>query len=262
MLIRDIRTVFSLAGRAAVVTGAGQGLGRGIAEGFAQYGAEVAVIDIDGQTASRVADDINADGGRAISLTCDVSDQRQAQSAVKEAIQALGKIDILVANAGIGDRNAAEDMRIEQWDRVLDTNLRGVWLFDQEVGRHMIERGAGGSIVNVASVAGLVGLTTGNANYSASKGGVIALTRDLAVEWAPHGIRVNAVAPAQIKTPLILELIKAKPETEAYFLSKLPLGRLADVEDIVGPVVFLASDAAAWTTGHVLVVDGGNLAAF
>ena len=173
MLIRDIRTVFSLAGRAAVVTGAGQGLGRGIAEGFAQFGAEVAVIDIDGQTASRVADDINADGGRAISLTCDVSDQRQAQSAIKEAIQALGKIDILVANAGIGDRNAAEDMRIEQWDRVLDTNLRGVWLFDQEVGRHMIERGAGGSIVNVASVAGLVGLTTGNANYSASKGGVM-----------------------------------------------------------------------------------------
>jgi NAD(P)-dependent dehydrogenase (short-subunit alcohol dehydrogenase family) len=261
-MIRDLRNVFSLAGRAAVVTGAGQGLGQGIAEGLAQFGANVAVVDIDGQAADRVAKGIDADGGTAISLACDVRDQQQAQSTVRAAIQALGRIDILVANAGIGDRNAAEDMRIEQWDRVIDTNLRGVWLFDQEVGRHMIERGGGGSIVNVASVAGLVGLTTGNANYSASKGGVIALTRDLAVEWAKHGIRVNAIAPAQIKTPLILDLIRAKPETEAYFVSRLPLGRLADVEDIVGPVIFLVSAAAAWTTGHVLVVDGGNLAAF
>ncbi len=262
MQIRDLRDVFSLAGRSALVTGAGQGLGRGIAEGLAQFGADVAVVDIDAESAGRAADDLNAAGGRAVSLTCDVSDQQQVRSAVEQAIDALGKIDILVANAGVGDRNSAEDMRIEQWDRVIDINLRGVWLFDQEVGRHMIDRGSGGVIVNIASVAALVGLTTGNANYSASKGGVIALTRDLAVEWAHHGIRVNAVAPAQIKTPLVLELMESKPETEAYFLSRLPLGRLADVEDIVGPVIFLASDAAAWTTGHVLVVDGGNLAAF
>lgn len=261
-MIRDIRGIFSLAGRAAVVTGAGQGLGRGIAEGLAQFGADVAVVDIDGENAARVADSIEGAGGRAISLPCDVRDQAQVRATVGAVVEAFGKIDTLVANAGIGDRSKAEDMRIEQWERVIDVNLRGVWLFDQEVGRHIIDRGGGGSIVNIASVAGLVGLTTGNANYSASKGGVMALTRDLAVEWAPHGIRVNAVAPAQIKTPLVLDLMESKPETEAYFLSRLPLGRLADVEDIVGPVIFLASDAAAWTTGHVLVVDGGNLAAF
>jgi NAD(P)-dependent dehydrogenase (short-subunit alcohol dehydrogenase family) len=261
-MIRDIRGIFSLAGRTAVVTGAGQGLGQGIAEGLAQFGADVAVVDIDGDNATRVAEGIEEAGGRAIGLTCDVRDQAQVRSTIRAVVEAFGKIDTLVANAGIGDRNTAEDMRLEQWDRVIDVNLRGVWLFDQEVGRHIIGRGGGGGIVNIASVAGLVGLTTGNANYSASKGGVMALTRDLAVEWAPHGIRVNAVAPAQIKTPLVLDLMASKPETEAYFLSRLPLGRLADVEDIVGPVIFLASDAAAWTTGHVLVVDGGNLAAF
>ena len=201
MMIRDMREIFSLAGRCALVTGAGQGLGRGIAEGLAQFGAHVAVVDIDRENAARVADTIEAAGGHAISVTCDVSDQAQVQTAVSEAVRALGKIDVLVANAGIGDRNTAEDMRIEQWDRVIDINLRGVWLFDQEVGKHMIERGAGGCIVNIASVAGLVGLTTGNANYSASKGGVMALTRDLAVEWAEHDIRANAVAPAQIEDP-------------------------------------------------------------
>ena len=214
MLIRDIRDIFSLAGRSALVTGAGQGLGQGIAEGLAQFGAEVAVVDINAQNASQVAEGINAAGGKATSIACDVRDQAAVQAAVARVIDDFGKIDILVANAGIGDRNTAEEMRIEQWDRVIDVNLRGVWLFDQEVGKHMIERDAGGSIVNIASVAGLVGLTTGNANYSASKGGVIALTRDLAVEWARFGIRANAVAPAQIKTPLVLNLIKSKPETE------------------------------------------------
>ena len=261
-MIRDMRGVFSLAGHAAIVTGAGQGLGQGIAEGLAQFGAAVAVVDVNGDNAIRVASDIEASGGTAIGLACDVRDQAQVRSAVSDTIAAFGKVDTLVANAGIGDRNKAEDMRIEQWDRVIDVNLRGVWLFDQEVGKHLIERGSGGSIVNIASVAGLVGLTTGNANYSASKGGVMALTRDLAVEWAKHQIRVNAVAPAQIRTPLVLDLMESRPGTEEYFLSRLPLGRLADVEDIVGPVIFLASPAAAWTTGHVLVVDGGNLAAF
>jgi NAD(P)-dependent dehydrogenase (short-subunit alcohol dehydrogenase family) len=140
---------------------------------------------------------------------------------------------------------------------VLAVNLRGVWLCDQAVGKQMIARGQGGSIINMASIAGQVGLTTGNANYSASKGGVIALTRCLAIEWARFRIRVNAIAPVQFKTPLVLNLIKQKPETLDYFLQNIPLGRLGEVEEIVGPAVFLASDASSMVTGHVLNVDGG-----
>jgi NAD(P)-dependent dehydrogenase (short-subunit alcohol dehydrogenase family) len=137
-----------------------------------------------------------------------------------------------------------------------------VWLFDQQVGLHMIQRGEGGSIINMGSIAGQVGLTTGNANYSASKGGVLALTRVLAVEWARYRIRVNAIAPVQFKTALVLDLLKKKPETKEYYLSNIPLGRFGELEDIVGPAVFLASQASAMVTGITLNVDGGSTVAF
>jgi gluconate 5-dehydrogenase len=151
-------------------------------------------------------------------------------------------------------------MTLEQWDRVIAINLRGVWLFDQAVGQHMIARGEGGTIINMASIAGQVGLTTGNANYSASKGGVIALTRDLAIEWAKYNIRVNAIAPVQFKTPLVQKLIEQKPKTEEYFLSNIPLNRIGEVWEIVGASVFLTSRASSMVTGIVLNVDGGHTA--
>jgi NAD(P)-dependent dehydrogenase (short-subunit alcohol dehydrogenase family) len=235
-------------------------LGQGIAAGFSQYGAAVAVVDINLKAAQSVAEEIKAAGKRALALQCDVSNPEQVKAAVAETVSTLGQIDILAAVAGIGDRNPAEAMTIEQWDRVIAINLRGVWLFDQEVGKHMIERGGGGSIINMASIAGQVGLTTGNANYSASKGGVIALTRDLAIEWARFNIRVNAIAPVQFKTPLVMNLIQQKPETLDYFLQNIPLGRLGEIREMVGPAVFLASDAASMVTGIVLNVDGGHTA--
>jgi gluconate 5-dehydrogenase len=260
-MIGDVTKLFDLTGKVALVTGGGQGLGQGIAEGFAQFGAAVSVVDINPETSGQVAEGINAAGGHAVAVQCDVSKQDQAQNAVAKTLKEFGKIDVLAAVAGIGDRNMAEDMTFEQWERVINVNLTGIWLFDQEVGKHMIERGEGGSIVNMASIAGQVGITTGNANYCASKGGVIALTRNLAVEWAPFNIRVNAIGPVQFRTPLIADLIEKKPEVLDYFLARIPLGRIGEVPEIVGPAVFLASEASSMVTGIVLNVDGGRLVA-
>jgi len=261
MLI-DVKNIFDLSGKVALVTGAGSGLGRGIAEGFAQFGADVSIVDYNLETALETVSFVEQHGTRAVAIKCDVTKVDQVKNAVTQTVQKIGKIDILAAVAGIGDRNPAEKMTLEQWDRVIDVNLKGVWLFDQEVGKHMIENGSGGSIINMASIAGIVGITTGNANYAASKGGVIALTRLLAIEWAKYNIRVNSIAPVQFKTALIRNLVTQKPETEQYFINHIPMGRLGEVFEIVGPAVFLASSASSMVTGHLLVVDGGNTVAF
>jgi NAD(P)-dependent dehydrogenase (short-subunit alcohol dehydrogenase family) len=256
----SLKHLFDLRQTVALVTGAASGLGRGIAEGFAGRGAAVAVADVNSEGSRMVTDGIRAMGGDAISVTCDVSNRVAVEAAVNTTLEAFGKIDVLVANAGIGMRSPAEEMTSEQWERVLEINLDGVWFFDQAVGRHMIERGEGGRIINMASIGGLVGVETGNANYCASKGGVIALTRCLAVEWAKHNILVNAIAPSHIRTPLIYQLMQEKPEVREYFLNNVALGRIGDVRDVVGPAIFLASEASAFVTGHVLVVDGGHTA--
>jgi NAD(P)-dependent dehydrogenase (short-subunit alcohol dehydrogenase family) len=252
--------IFRLDGKVGLVTGGGRGLGEAVCHGLAQFGAAVSVVDKDLTTATAVADAIARRGGKALALKCDVSVEAEAQAAVARTVGGLGSVDVLVANAGIGNRSPAEQMTMEQWDSVIAVNLRGMWLFDQEVGREMIKRGSGGSIINMASVAGQVGVTTGNANYAASKGGAIALTRCLALEWARFGIRVNAIAPTHFRTPLVASAMEQKPGVLEYFLSNIPLGRLGEPADIVGAAVFLASEASAMVTGHVLNVDGGHTA--
>jgi NAD(P)-dependent dehydrogenase (short-subunit alcohol dehydrogenase family) len=256
----DLGDLFSLADRNAIVTGGGSGIGRAVAEGFAQFGAAVAVVDIDPAAAQAVADEISADGGRAIALGCDVSDQSQVEAAVAATADALGPVHVVVSNAGIGDRAPAEDMTVAQWQRVLDINLSGAWYVDQAVGRHMIERGIAGSIINTSSITSLVGITTGNANYAATKGGLNALTRTLAIEWARYGIRVNAIAPTHVKTALIEQKMDEDPALADFFLGNIPLGRLGTPVDVAGAAIYLASDAGALVTGHVLVVDGGHTA--
>ncbi len=251
---------FDLGGRVALVTGAGGGLGRAIAHGLSGSGAAVGIIDIDGEAAARVAEELASSAGPILSIQADVSDERAAERAVAQIADALGTIDILVANAGIASRAAAVDMTVDQWDRVMAVNLRGVFIFNRLIGRQLLDRRRPGSIVNIASIAGQVGLPTGVANYSASKGGVIALTRCLAIEWAASGIRVNAVAPSHTRTPLISDLIDQDPNLGNYFRSNIPMGRLASEADIVGPVLFLASDSSSFITGHVLNVDGGHTA--
>jgi gluconate 5-dehydrogenase len=250
--------LFDLSGKVALITGAGSGLGKAIAEGYTQYGATVALIDITAQQVKALADIINQEAGNAVALRCDVSKSKDVKSTVAQVIKTFGKIDVLVNNAGITKRSKAEEMTDEMWDIMLNINLKGPFLFSREVGRHMINRGEGGRIINMASIAGIVGLETGNVNYTASKGGLIAMTRCLAIEWAKHNILVNAIAPSQTRTPMINKLMKEKPEMEEYFVSKIPLGRLGNVSDIVGPAIFLASDASAFVTGHTLLVDGGH----
>jgi len=259
MITSDLKNLFSLEGKTALVTGGGQGLGGAIAEGFAQFGADVAVVDINTDTAEEVAATIQDMGRKAAAIKCDVSKEDEVIASVEQTIKELGKIDILAAVAGIGDRAMAEDMSLQQWRNVINVNLTGVWLFDQTVGKHMIDRKIHGNIINMASIAGQVGIKTGNANYCASKGGVIALTRLLAVEWAKYNIRVNAIAPVQFKTPLVLPLLE-KPETVKYFLDAIPLNRFGEMDEIVGPAIFLASEAAAMVTGITLNVDGGMTA--
>jgi NAD(P)-dependent dehydrogenase (short-subunit alcohol dehydrogenase family) len=259
-MLPDLKNLFDLTGKTALVTGAGSGLGKGIAEGFAQFGAQVAFVDVNLAAAEEGAQMVSKQGGKAIAIQCDVTKSDQVLKTVNTTIKKFGCIDILAAIAGIGDRNMAEDMTETQWDHVIDINLKGIWLFDQAVGKAMIAKGNGGSIINMASIAGQVGVTTGNANYAASKGGVIALTRLLAIEWAHFNIRVNAIAPVQFMTPLITNLVKQKPETLNYFLEHIPMGRIGDVWEIVGPALFLASRASTMVTGIVLNVDGGHTA--
>ncbi|HLI14800.1 MAG TPA: glucose 1-dehydrogenase [Acidimicrobiales bacterium] len=252
--------MFELTGTIALVTGGGSGLGAAIAEGLAAQGAHVAIADLDLARAEEVAGRVHERGGQASAWRLDVSRHAEVEACVAEIAGTVGPIDVLVASAGIGVRRPAVSLSPEDWQRVIDVNLSGCWFCDQAVGRRMIEDGRPGSIINIGSVVGQVGIDTGNANYAASKGGIIGLTKCLAVEWAPAGVRVNVIAPTHFKTPLVEQAIADRPELEQRFLANIPLGRLGEPREIVGAAVFLASDESSMVTGHVLNVDGGHTA--
>jgi NAD(P)-dependent dehydrogenase (short-subunit alcohol dehydrogenase family) len=248
-------SAFSLAGRTALVTGAGQGIGRALALGLARAGARVAVTDVNAETAARVAEEIRELKVGVAHRALDVARSDDIEPAVAWSERELGPLDILVNNAGVRERTFDSfATTAADWDHILAVNLRGPFLLCQAVGRRLAEQG-GGSIINIASQLGLVGMP-GRPAYTASKAALINLTRTLALEWAPKRIRVNAMAPGPIRTPFT-EPLARDAATNARYQDATPLGAWKEPEELVGAAVYLASDASRWVTGHVLVVDGG-----
>ena len=251
--------LFDLSGKTAIVTGGGTGIGRQMAQGLAEAGANLVLCARKAERCEQAASELEQLGVRAIGLGCDVRDPEQVQHVVTTAVEELGGVDVLVNNAGTVWGASPEEMPLEGWQKVIDVNLTGVFLFSQAAGRVMIERG-GGVIVNIASVAGLQGGPPEIMNtivYNASKGGVIAFTRDLACKWAQHGIRVNSIAPGWFPSDMSGYVLERHEER---LKQHIPLGRFGGPHDLEGVVVFLASDASAYLTGHTLVVDGGESA--
>lgn len=246
--------VFSLDGQVAVVTGSASGLGKAMATGLAEAGAYVVCADIQAGPNRAVSEEIGSDLSAPFEV--DVADEASVQSLADFASAISGSIDILVTSAGIGGRGSAVEYRDELWDQVIDVNLSGTFRTCRAVGARMIDQGSGGSIITVASIGGLVAFP-GSVGYQASKGGVVQLTRTLAVEWAEHNVRVNAIAPGHIATAIVRRQWETEPELREFFLSRTPLGRLGTPEDLVGATVFLAARASSMMTGQVLVVDGG-----
>ncbi len=250
-----------LTGKVAVITGAGSGIGRVAATLFASEGAAVVVADVVGQAARDTVEHIIDAGGRAVAVAADVSDESQVDEVVA-ATQQLGGLHVLFNNAGIfpGDDGGVLDTPPSTWDHVMHVNLKGVWLCCRGAIPTMIESG-GGSIVNVASFVALMGAATAQVAYTASKGGVLAFTRELAVEYARQGIRANSLCPGPIETPLLAELL-SDPVRRNRRIVHIPMGRLGRPEEVARAALFLASDESSFMTGSALVVDGGITAAY
>ncbi len=247
-----------LAGKAAIVTGAGTGIGRAIALALAREGAKVAVAGRRREKLQEVAQAIQRAGGEALVTVCDVSSEADSQRAVKDAEQALGHVNVLVNNAGALSVSTVESISVEEWDRLMATNLKGPFLMSRAVLPAM-RRAGGGAIVNVGSVLGPVGMKD-RASYCASKGGVTMLTKAMASDHAPEKIRVNCLCPAIVETDLIGELFSKSEEgrqARDARLATLPLGRFGKPDDIAELAVFLASEESSWITGTAIPVDGG-----
>jgi gluconate 5-dehydrogenase len=252
-----VDNLFDLHGKVAIVTGGGSGIGRQMAEGLAEAGADLVLCARKAERCEQAAQELAALGVRAIGTACDVRSPDDVAAVVERARAELGRIDVLVNNAGTAWGAPAADYPLEGWQKVIDVNLTGLFLMTQAVGRVLIEQGEGGKIINIASIAGLRGVSPEVMDavaYNASKGGVLAFTRDLAAKWARHRICVNAIAPGWFPSDLNKVVLERAGDR---LVEEIPLRRLGGPEDLKGAIVFLASRASDYVTGHTLVVDGG-----
>ncbi len=249
--------LFRLDGEVAIVTGGAQGLGEQMALGLAEAGASVVVADLNLEKAQNVAQNIRSLGVGAEAVKVDVTKKDEVDAMVQKTLNLFGRVDILVAAAGIGQWVKAEEMPEGDWKRVLDVNLNGVFFSCQAAGHEMLKRRKG-SIITISSMSGLVvNNPQAQSHYNASKAAVIMLTKSLAVEWAPYNVRVNTIAPGYMETQLVADLLKTRPDYAELWKKLTPMGRLGRPEEIKGPCVFLASQASSYLTGSVLVMDGG-----
>jgi len=247
--------MFELHGKKALVVGGHGGIGKAIALGLADAGADVAVASRNLEALKNVAKEIEAKGCRSLAVSVDIVDEKQVNEMVAQVLHAFSRIDILVNAAGLAIRKPADSFPIDEWQKVMDINTRGTFLCCQAVGRVMLKQKSG-RIINLSSVRGRYGLPSGYAAYCPSKGAVDTLTRTLACEWAKSNVLVNAVAPTIVETDLTKDAL-ADPAYAKQMKDRIPMGRWALPEDIVGPVIFFASDASRFVTGQILYVDGG-----
>ena len=254
----NVKKLFDLSGRVAIVTGGSTGLGFQMATGLAEMGANLVLCARKIERCEKSASELEKLGVAALAIACDVKNPANIQSAVDATVAKFGRIDVLINNAGTSWGAPVEDMKLEHWNKVVETNLTGTFLFSQAVGKIMVPARRG-KIINIASVAGIHGAPPQfqAIGYHASKGGVIAFTKDLACKWGIHNIQVNAIAPGWFPTDMSAVVIERNRD---YFLSCIPLGRFGGEDDLKGAAVFLSSDGSNYVTGQVLAVDGGQTA--
>ena len=255
-MTRPLKQLFDLSGRVAIVTGGSRGLGEEMAEGLAEAGASLMLCARREQWLTPALESFRSRGYKIEGMICDVSDGTQVQAVVDKTMSAFGKIDILINNAGISWAAEPEAMPMDKWQKVIDTNLTGTFLFSQIAGREMLKAGSG-SIINIASIAGMIGSVSTShwAGYAASKAGIVGLTKELAATWGRSNIRVNAIAPGYFHSRLAdPAIVHAEPQIKATS----PIPRVGDAGELKGVAVFLASDASSYITGQTIVVDGGR----
>ena len=258
--VSSVPKLFDLSNQVAIVTGSGRGLGACIARGLAGAGASVMVCSRTQAEVERIAAEIVRNGGKAAAVVADTSDRANCQRLVDQTVSRFGKLDVLVNNAGIDSIGPAEDLTDDAWERVVDTNLKGYFMCSQIAARQMLAQGTGGSIINNSSICSVIGVN-GLTVYSATKGGVNQLTRVMAVEWAKRGIRVNAIAPGYFDNIMQDATAEhASSDKQKQVIAFTPMGRRGQPEELIGPVIFLASEASSYVTGAVLFVDGGYTA--
>ncbi len=257
--VEQVKSLFDLTGKTAVITGGAGFLGHALAKGLTLYGADVV---LSGRTLSNLEDtakEINAlGGGKAVAVAADVADEASVDNLIAKTVETFGKIDIMVTVGGIADRYPAEEFPIDAWQKVMDINVRGTWLSCQKAGKWMIENEKPGKIITIGSVRGFAGHPGGYGAYGTSKGAVHLMTLQLATEWAKYKINVNCIAPCIFWTPLTKQVLEDE-KLKQIFLSRIPWGRAAIPDDVIGAAIYLAAPASDFVTGTILPVDGGTV---